>query len=281
MKKKLTDLLIADNEKEHEYKDEALASSLYYNSLSTSLREMDSIKNYLENYDGCENDRELLIKQKDYNEKVKNNEWLNSICEEIKMIRSVNFDRIPGLIDMDSCSADSLMLDYSEPFRAFLIEFKNCSKKALLKFINDSGKDGIMVKLKNTKTIITGYIDILNDVTVNDFEVLIVYNKNDVVSENNIYTPKKRIAEKDDGGKQSKATRSGKNKSGNACRYKFPVPGNSKKNDQDIGLFEKRIVAMKFKKCTVMAALDFCDYIRKNNFTDNNWGGYEPMICTY
>lgn len=278
MKYKLTDLLIADNEKEYEYKDEALASSLYYNSLSTSLREMDSIKKYLEYPGRCESDRELLKKQNDYNEKVKNNEWLNSICEEIKMIRSVNFDKIPGLICMNSHSVDSLVLDYSETFRAFLIEFKNCSKKALLKFINDSGKDGIIVKLRNTKTIINSYIDILNEVTVNDFEVFIVYNKNDVVSENNIYTPKKRITEKDDSGKQSKATRRGKNKSGNACRYKFPIPGNSKKNDQYISLFEKRIMAMKFKKCTVMAALDFCDHIRKNNFTDNKWGGYEKFL---
>ncbi len=129
--------LAEEAKEEYEFEDERIASNLYLTSLSYSLR---SLK---EDSGQPESVRE---------EKKKTNMWLKNESIHVSDIPAINFDCLKCRIDADRPSCDVFFYNagFSMHHKHLLGEFKNTSKKEMVKMMASDGKDGLKAKITSS-----------------------------------------------------------------------------------------------------------------------------------
>lgn len=265
-----------------EYEDEKLISNIYYTSLRTSIREIETLKK--------RNPEEAKI----LSEK---NDWLFNETKKSKQISAINFDILPGLLNISGASSpDALIINYKENEFHYLIEFKDCDKSTLInKYLSFESSDCILKKFKDArKFILKGMC--INDISVDDFvsltHVVVVYNgKNNILSNFSMKKTKKTSPIRNSKGKQTKPcyvdfTRDARQnyveeRFGNEiielnfalCQENyFPIPGELKSR--------KMKPVGKVKNYSIFGKNDFAKIIDEYNFFDNcDWGTYTKFFC--
>lgn len=264
----------------YEFEDEKLASTIYYTSFSTSLREIAIRKARGDNVEECEEE----------------NQWILGSEKNAMSINAINFDKLPSLCNADGLrSVDALIMDLDPCKLHFVIEFKRCSKQTMLeKYIVSSSDDSILQKLKDTRNLICNLLSI-EGVEANSFlrstHVIIVYlGKNNTVSDFQAPILGKGSVQKGANGKQNRASK---------IRYKQPM--NSNPDLEELGV---KIEQLGFAKCrkenfpvpgqpkyhsckperkirnySLFSSSDFIELIEKYNFFDSvNWGIYNKFF---
>lgn len=265
-----------------EYEDEKLISNIYYTSLRTSIREIETLKKT--------NPEEAKI----LSEK---NDWLFNETNKSKQISAINFDLLPKLLNISGASSpDALIINYKDNEFSYLIEFKDCDKRTLLnKYLNLKSADCILKKFKDARKFILKNICI-NDITIDDFvsltHVIVVYNgKNNLLSPFSMNKTKKSSPTKNSKGKQTESCHVDfthdasqnyiEERLGNEiieldfalCKEDyFPIPGELKSR--------KMKPVGKVKNYSIFGKNDFAKIIDEYNFFDNcDWGTYTKFFC--
>ena len=129
--------LAEEAKEEYEFEDERIAANWYLTSLSYSLR---SLK---EDSGQPESVRE---------EKKKTNMWLKNESIHVSDIPAINFDCLKCRIDADRPSCDVFFYNagFSMHHKHLLGEFKNTSKKEMVKMMASDGKDGLKAKITSS-----------------------------------------------------------------------------------------------------------------------------------
>lgn len=189
------ELLKMDTQTNFEYPDEQLISNLYYVSLSYSLRQINSITD---------------ISTK--NDWITQNNWLSNECENLKNIPIVNFDKLPKLCNCDNLtSCDGLLYDFNAKKFSLLIEFKNCDRKNLDKYLDIMSKDSILTKLKDSKNLIVSNLEFQGkfsgELLIKNTHIVVVYNgkNNKPVNNTNLKHILKQQVSHNSKGKQNRA----------------------------------------------------------------------------
>lgn len=148
------------------------------------------------------------------NEWITQNSWLSNECEKLKDISVINFDILPKLCNCDNLtSCDGMLYDFNAKKFSLLIEFKNCDRKTLDKYLNITSNDSILTKLKDSKNLIVSKLEFQGKFTgqalIENTHIVVVYNgKNNKPIENTKmgYTPKQKVSHNKNG-KQNRAIR--------------------------------------------------------------------------
>ena len=263
------ELLEQDSQTEHEFPDEKLVSTLRLTSLSHSLREEGNSEEFKDQ-----------------------NNWLFSADDPNGSIPTINFDILKDLCLSDGLkSCDAFFYDFHGNSKSLLLEFKNCNKSELVsKFLNGSD-DGILLKIRDSKNILTAQIKFdgkySNDDLVSNTHIIIVYGgKNNVVSKSIVPSAVSKY-KRSERGKPNKPTALSfnKQKSENNDRFgikikdfgfsqclkeDFPVPG-----EPD---FRKEKSSGKIRNYTLFSSFDFKGLIEKGFFNNWDWGEYAAYM---
>lgn len=129
--------LAEEANEEYEFEDERIASNLYLTSLSYSLR---SLK---EDSSQPESERE---------KKIEANMWLKNESIHILDIPAINFDCLKCRIDAARPSCDVFFYNagFSMHHKHLIGEYKNTSKKEMVKMIASDGADGLKPKITSS-----------------------------------------------------------------------------------------------------------------------------------
>lgn len=261
-------------ENKNAYKDEKIASYLYYISLSTALRALEGME------------EELKAK------KEAENEWLMKKSSKIQQIPVLDMDNIKNASGSNGNSCDGLFYNFGalENGQHYLFEMKNTGKKNLLSLMKSNGSDGILSKVTNSLNLIRAELEFggaqEKEELINNMHFFIVYEgKNDIpVQSGFIKLPQKTKVQ----GKRGKQSKAGK------MDYCTP------KNENDIyTVFGKSISGLGLKDCdeedfpgdalphtkkkgkkkirefSIFSANDFAKIVEEGFFDNWNWGEYQ------
>jgi hypothetical protein len=268
-------LLEKDTQTNFKYPDERLISNLYYVSLSHSFRQIDSLAD--------------TFTQAEW---IAQNSWLSDGCKELETIPIINFDVLPMLCGCDNLtSCDGFMYDFTARKFSLLIEFKNCDRKTLDKYLSTTSSDSILSKLKDSKRLIVSELKFqgkfTGDTLISNTHVVVVYNgKNNKAIENTPmgYIPKQRVSHNKNG-KQNRAVRLSVNTKDRDSKFgievkklgyvsclenDFPVPAKPPT--------EKLKGVDKVRPFSIFSAQDFKNLVNSEYFQSWNWGEYSQYI---
>lgn len=272
-------LVIQEDTQDFIYPDEKIASNVYYVSLPNTIG---SIAGY----------GDAVKKQK-----IDRNDWLKEKSASVQVTPVLDFDLIVKKLENSRCSCDALFYN-TEPEGSeqhYLAEFKCADKAAVLKMMEDPGKDGIYQKVNDSVLMIQrelefGGADEHEALTARLHFFLVYAGKNNVPDRNPVTMPGKMKVQKDGHGKQKSAGRMRFDslKTENEIYERFG------KQLELLGLAScsedtfpgdalpraiKRIKGGERVRCfTMFSASDFAEIVELGYFSNWKWGNYTPYF---
>jgi hypothetical protein len=194
---------------EYSYIDERIISNLYFASLPISIRELESHKDKVNKETKIYRKNQL---QNEYENDIKNQDWLVEDCDEIREIPTVSFDQLKNRIDIDKKSCDAFFYNPNQVNnkRNLLIEFKNVDKDKILEYIKSEDADGLWGKVVDSIELLNNveFEGYTSDKLIQNTHLMIVYGeKSNVVSTMRLNLPTKTTVKRDRNGRQSSAVK--------------------------------------------------------------------------
>lgn len=278
--------LAEEAKEECEFEDERIASNLYLTSLSYSLR---SLKE--------DNGQPESLREK----KIEANMWLKNESFHVADIPTINFDFLKCKIDASRPSCDVFFYNagFSKHHKHLLGEFKNTSKREIVKMMASEGKEGLKPKIISSIDILRSEISFASSkeeqkALEGDIHLFLVYGgKNDMPSAGDL---RKRLP------KSEHISRDSKRKQMSASRQRYNSDDSEKKVNtifSSFGSFLSRkglvpctkeefpgnalpklskSIGGKIRDFSMFSAVDFAEIVDGGYFDTWNWGTLAPYI---
>lgn len=277
---------ILQKQTEPEFEDEKINSNFYLISLPVSLRKLKSMEG-----------------SKDYEERLRENEWLKDICPKCTETGAISLDRLKMEISPDARSCDGFLYDAGSGVNgmSILFEMKNVNRSKMIEFIASREKDSIWEKVKDSIALLQREIEFSGGLTGEDLlkrtHLLLIYGgKADTVSEATLGIGKKQAVKRNDKGRQMRAA---------SLSSGFQKKYTSKKSEEDIfRRFHEKLRKKGLASCekgffgipakdpkwekqngrkllgfTMLSKEDLCQVIEEVGFFEHwNWGNYRTYF---